>query len=180
MNILHLNHKYFYHKFEYFDKKYDLRNIELDTKISSGEIFSYAFKNAFLMGFISFIICFLVQELLNRFVINNRVEIDKLINSTIGKVKDDNIRKVLSKPRIKYIILVSINFIFMIVFFYCITNFYGVYRGGTIDYIAASLITFIFIQIFPFILCLIFALLRYFGIKKSNERLYKIGQLLIY
>ena len=180
MNILHLNHKYFYHKFEYFDKKYDLRNIELETKISSSEIFSYAFKNTFLMGFISFIICFLVQEILNRFVINNRVEIDKLINSTIGKVKDERIKEILRKPRIKYIILVSINFAFMIVFFYCITNFYGVYRGGIVDYIAAFLITFIFIQIFPFILCLIFALFRYFGIKKSNDKLYKIGQLLIY
>ena len=180
MNILHLNHKYFYRKFEYFDKKYDLKNIELQTKISSSEIFSYAFKNTFLMGFISFLICFLVQELLNRFIINNRVEIDKLINSTIGKVKDEKIKEVLKKPRIKYIILVSINFALMLVFFYCVTNFYAVYRGGIIDYIAASLITFIFIQIFPFILCLIFSLFRYFGIKKSNDKLYKIGQLLIY
>ena len=180
MNTLHLNHKYFYNKFEYFDKKYDLKNKLLEKEISSNEIFSYALKNGAVMGFISFIVCYLVQELLNRYLINNRKAVDDLVNSTIGKVKDERIREILRKPRKKYIIIVSINFLLMIIFFCYITNFYGVYRGGILDYLAASLITFIFIQGFPFILCLVFALFRYFGIKKSNNRLYNIGQLLIY
>ena len=180
MNTLHLNHKYFYNKFEYFDNKYDLQNKLLEKEISSSEIFSYALKNGALMGFISFIVCFIIQELLNRYLINNRKTVDDLVNSTIGKVKDERIREVLRKPRRKYIIIVIINFVLMIIFYCYITNFYGVYRGGILDYIAASLITFIFIQGFPFILCLVFALFRYFGIKKSNNTLYNIGQLLIY
>ena len=180
MNTLHLNHNYFYEKFEYFDKKYDLRNLELEKKISSNEIFLYAFKNTFLRGFICFIICYLVQELLNRYIINNRKEIDTLINSTIGKVKDEKMKDVLTNKKKKYIILVSVNFVFMLGFYFCIINFYGPYRGGLIDYLTASFITFIFMQVFPFILCLIFSLIRYFGLKKSDKRLYKIGQLLIY
>jgi len=180
MNTLHLNHKYFYGKFEYFDNKYDLKNIYLDKGVPSSEIFSYALKHTAIFGFISFIICYLVQEILNRFLINNRKELDDIINSTIGKVKDEKIREILQKPRRKYIIIISINFAFMIIFYYFITNFFGVYRGGIIDYLTSSLITFIFIQGFPFILCLVFALLRYFGIKNSNQTLYKIGQLVIY
>ena len=180
MNTLHLNHKYFYGKFEYFDNKYDLKNIYLDKGVPSSEIFSYALKHTAIFGFISFIICYLVQEILNRFLINNRKELDDIINSTIGKVKDEKIREILQKPRRKYIIIISVNFAFMIIFYYFITNFFGVYRGGIIDYLASSLITFIFIQGFPFILCLVFALLRYFGIKNSNQTLYKIGQLVIY
>ena len=180
MNTLHLNHKYYYKKFEYFDKKYDLRNIELGKNISSSEIFSYAFKNSFVMGFISFIFCYLVQEILNRYVINNRVEIDTLINATIGKVKDVIIKEILRKKRKKYIILVIIDFVFMIGFYFYITNFYGVYYGGYIDYLAATVITFIFMQFFPFLLCFIFTLFRYYGIKNSNSTLYKLGQLLIY
>ena len=180
MNTLHLNHKYFYKKFEYFDKKYDIRNIQLEKNISNSEIFSYAFKNTFLMGFISFLFCYLVQEILNRFVINNRVEIDTLINETIGKVKDVKIKEVLRKKRNKYIILVSFDFVFLLIFYFYITNFYGVYIEGHIDYLAATFITFIFMQIVPFLLCLVFAFLRHYGIKKSNSTLYKIGQLLIY
>ena len=68
----------------------------------------------------------------------------------------------------------------MFVFYFYITNFYGVYAGGYIDYLAATFITFLFMQIIPFLICLGFALFRYYGVKKSNSTLYKMGQLLIY
>ena len=181
MNTLHLNHKYFYKKFEYFDKLYDLKNIFLENKISNSEIFSYAFKNSYLLGLASFVFCFLVQELLNRYIISNRKKIDNLLNSKNGKINtNDEIKEILKKSRIKYIIVVIFGFIFMFGFYYCISNFYAVYKGGIIDYLTASLWTFIFIQVFPFILCLIFAFLRYLGIKNSNNSLFKAGQLLVY
>ena len=180
MNVLHLNHNYFYDKFEYFDKKYDLRNKPLEKEISSNEIFSYAFKNSILMAFISFVFCYLVQELLNRFIINNRRAVDKLINSTVGKVKDEKLKEVLRKQRKKYIILSIINFILMLVFYFCIINFYGPYREGIIDYLSAFLMTFIFMQAFPFVICLVFSIIRYIAIKNSNDKLFNIGQILIY
>ena len=179
MNALHLNHKYFYGKFEYFDEKYDIKNVD-PGKISSTEVFIYAFKSTVLSGFVSFMFCYIIQEFLNRFILTNRKEMDNLINDKKGKVKNEEIKEVLRKPRIKYIIVIIINFIFMIGFYFFIINFIGVYRGGVIDYFAGATWTFIFMQVAPLIICLIFAALRYIGIKKSNHFLFKIGQLLIY
>ena len=181
MNCLHLNHKYFYKKFEYFDNLYNIRDSFLEKTISSNEFFLYAFKNSALLALISFVICFLVQEILNRFVINNRKKIDRLLITRDPKTKiNDEIAEILINSKTKYIILFVINIIFTVAFYFLIINFFAVYRGGIIDYLAASTWTFIYLQIFPFILCFIFALFRYFGLKNSNNKLYKIGQLLIY
>ena len=179
MNTLHLNHKYFYKKFEYFDNIYNIKNIDIE-KISSTEIFTYAFINSVVYGFVSFMFCYIVQELINRYILNNRIDMDDLISSKNGQVTNEEIRELLRRPRIKYIIVVSLNFAFMIMFYFYIVNFFAVYRGGIIDYLASATWTFIFMQVIPFIICLIFAIFRYVGIKKSNHKLYKIGQLLIY
>ena len=181
MNCLHLNHKYFYKKFEYFDNLYHIRDLFLEKTISSSEFFLYAFKNSALLALAAFVLCFLVQELLNRFLINNRIKIDRLLNSRDEKDNiNDKIAEILINSKTKYIILFVINIIFTIVFYFLMVNFFVVYRGGIIDYLAASTWTFIYLQIFPFILCFIFALFRYFGLKNSNNKLYKAGQLLIY
>jgi hypothetical protein len=179
MNTMHLNHKYFYKKYLYFDGIYDIKNVDIE-KISSTEIFVYAFKNSVGYAFVSFMFCYIVQELLNRYILNNRIEMDNLINSKKDQVTNDEIKGVLLKQRIKYIIVTSINFAFMIMFYFYIVNFFAVYRGGIVDYLASATWTFIFMQIIPFIICLIFALFRYIGIKKSNNKLYQVGQLLIY
>lgn len=181
MNCIHLNHKYFYKKFEYFDNLYNIRDSFLEKTISSTEFFLYAFKNSALLALATFVLCFLVQELLNRFAINNRIKIDNLMNSKDQKIKvNDEIVEILRSSKTKYIVLFVINIIFTIVFYFFMVNFFSVYRGGIIDYLAASTWTFIYLQIFPFILCFIFALFRYFGVKNSNNTLYKIGQLMVY
>ena len=181
MNCMHLNHKYFYKKFEHFNNLYNIRDSFLEKTIASNEFFLYAFKKTALLALASFVLCFLVQELLNRFVINNKKKIDKLLNVRDPKAKiNDEIIEILSNSKTKYIILFVINIIFTVVFYILIVNFFAVYRGGIIDYLAASTWTFIYLQIFPFILCFIFALFRYFGLKNSNNKLFKIGQLLIY
>ena len=59
-------------------------------------------------------------------------------------------------------------------------NFSAVYRGGDLDYISASIMTFIFLQIFPFFICFILTLIRYLGLKVSSEKLYKISQIMAY
>ena len=160
---------------------YNIRDSFLEKTITSNEFFLYAFKNSALLALASFVLCFLVQELLNRFVINNKKKIDRLLNIREPNAKiNDEIIEILSNSKTKYIILFVINFIFIVVFYYLIVNFFAVYRGGIIDYLAASTWTFIYLQIFPFILCFIFALFRYFGLKNSNNKLFKIGQLLIY
>ena len=81
---------------------------------------------------------------------------------------------------IKYKFMFLIDIILMIIFFCYIVNFSAVYEGGDLDYISASILTFIFLQVFPFFICLVLTLIRYLGLKISSESLYKISQILAY
>ena len=73
-----------------------------------------------------------------------------------------------------------INMVLMLFFAYYIINFSVVYRGGDLDFIAAGILTFIFLQIFPFFVCLFLAIFRYCGLKKSEENIYKFSQVFAY
>ena len=55
----------------------------------------------------------------------------------------------------KYLLIIGIGFIIMIIIFYSVISFNEVYRGGYSDLLAATIWTFIFMQIIPFIFCLI-------------------------
>ena len=189
-NILHLEQKYFRKKYNYFNEKYNIRYVYLDQKISLSERFTYGLGHAVLSGFISFLICLVIQSVLNYFFFNIRKKLDKAIE---GKEIDDNEKKykknkskknenkeeileILRKAKKTYIIIFAVVFAFMIIVFYSAINFAGVYIGGVLDFIAGVFWTFIFLQIIPFIYCLIFSLCRYLGIKKDIEILYNIGQ----
>ena len=190
-NILHLNQKYFSNKFNYFNKKYNIRYIFLNEKISSNERFAYGLGHAALSGFISFLICLIIQSILNFFFFNIKkklANIDKVQlkeeNDKKNKQKNssykDNILQLMRKEKKRYIIFFSVGFAFMIIIFYLAINFVGVYIGGALDFIAGIFWTFIFLQIIPFIYCLIFSYCRYKGIKDNNEKLFKIWQLIFF
>ena len=68
-----------------------------------------------------------------------------------------------------YIILASINFIYILFFFFYIINFSQAFKGAVVDYIGATFMTWLMLQIIPFITCLISALFRYYGIKNENK-----------
>lgn len=68
-----------------------------------------------------------------------------------------------------FIIFFAISLGIMVIIFYGSITFAQVYRGGVLDLIAGALWTFIFLQIIPFLLCLVFALFRYYGIQKINK-----------
>ena len=86
----------------------------------------------------------------------------------------------MNNQKCNYIIITLINFIFILSFFFYIINFSQAFKGGIIDYIGATFMTWLFLQVFPFISCLISALLRYYGIKNKNNRLYRLNQVYIY
>ena len=79
-----------------------------------------------------------------------------------------------------FIIISGINFIFMILFFFYMINFSEVYKGGYIDYITSSLLTWAFLQIFPFITCFVSTIFRYCGIHNKCRKLYKLNQVYIF
>ena len=100
--------------------------------------------------------------------------IKKSNNEKNEEIKEINI--FLLKYNIYYIIITVINLIFVLVFFYYLINFSQVYKGGYIDYLTAGFMTWILLQIFPFITCLISTCFRVSGIKNGYKKLYKLNQ----
>ena len=184
-NIFHLEQKYFRKKFEHFNNKYNLINERMEGNISTSEIFTYGLTHAILSGFISFIVCLIIQSILNIFIFNSRKKLN-VIASRKSVIKGKDINKVheiyliLKHERKCYIIFFSIGMAIMVIVFYLLINFNEVFRGGILDLIAGVLWTFIFLQVVPFIYCLIFALIRYYGIKNKNKKMYILSQIIFF
>ena len=187
-NIFHLEQKYFRKKFEHFNDKYNLFNNYNEINISSNEVFEYAMGHAILSGFISFIICLIIQSVINIFIFNVRKKLNIITSRKfLSKDKASKERQlfkeiylILKYEKKRYIIFFSIFLVVSIAIFYLLINFCEVYRGGILDLIAGFLWTFIFLQIIPFIYCLIFALIRYKAIKNKNEKMYQFSQIIFF
>ena len=137
-------------------------------------------NNSFPRVLLGFIICVIIQELIEYIFFCER----KKIYNTFFLKGFDNINNkannMIKKIKIKYYVFIFINFIMMVMFFIYITNYCGVYVGGIFDFIGAGIWTFILLQIFPFISSFIISFLRYRGLKKVNKLIYKISQILSY
>ena len=158
-NILFLNQNYYEKKFNHFNEKYTIIHAEnMELKISTGEIISYAFSNTFITAMISFILL----------IISNFI-IGFIFFSIRNEVKDNSIDKedLISKTKIKNNIFFIINIVLMLIFLLTITAFCGAYGGGFADYFIAGIISLIFLEIFPFLWSLIISLLIYLGNKKK-------------
>ena len=178
VNCLFISQKYFSNKFKYFDKKYNIRYVDLGIDISTNERFSYGFKNTILYAVYTFLICSAIQGLINFFYFNLRKRIDMIIANNNNV--EEEIKDYLDTVRIKYKFMYMINIVLMFFFWYYVINFSAVYRGGDIDYISASIMTFLFLQIFPFFICLVLAIFIYCGLKNSEEKLYNISQYFVF
>ena len=148
-NVIHLDQKYFRKKYEHFNKKYNIINISLNNGISLNERFNYGFKHSIFSGFISFIICFLLEIVFDCFIFNIRRKINK-DNKPEMKIKKENK---------KYIIFFGVGIIIMLIIFYSFIVFNEVYKGGISDLIPGAFWSFIFLQIIPFVYCLFWALI---------------------
>ena len=180
INSMTLTQNYFKEKYEYFDKKYQI--VESDNvklKIFPLERLSYAMKHCFPEVIITFIICVIIQFIINFVFFGIRREL--CILSIYEKKENINkeVQKIIKKTKKRYIIFAFINLFLMILFFVYLTNFSNAYSGGALDYIGAGIWTFIFLQIFPFISSLLIAFLRQHGMKNKNEKMYKLSQVLL-
>ena len=181
MNTLFLTQKYFEKKYIYFNNKYNLQYNENIIVISSNEKFVYAIKNTIIFSVCTFFICLVLQFFINYYLFNVRKKVWIILKECDDKkeeIKEMNI--FFNNKNCNYILIFFINFVFMLFFFFYIMNFSQAYKGGILDYVAATLMTWIFLQVIPFISCLISALLRYLGLKRQNNRLYKLNQVYIY
>ena len=178
VNGLFISQKYYSEKYKYFDNKYNLKFTDLEMDISTNERFSYAFKHTILFSVYSFIICYVIQAVISFFYFNLRKRINMIISNDCNV--EEEIKDYLDTVRIKYKFMFMINMMLMILFGYYIINFSVVYRGGDLDYIAAAILTFVFLQIFPFFVCFVLAIFRYCGLKKSEQNIYKFSQIFAY
>ena len=179
-NSMTLTQNYFKSKYEYFNKKYQiLESDNIKLKLNPLEILSYSMKHCFPEVIITFIICLIIQFIINFVFFGIRRE---LCIISINEKKENinkEVQKLIKKTRKRYIIFSFINLFLMIIFFVYLTNFSNAYSGGALDYVGAGIWTFIFLQIFPIISSLIIALLRQNGIKNRNVTMYKLSQVLL-
>jgi len=175
INSMTITQNYFKKKYEYFNKKYEIEESEnIKLKIDPLERLSYAMKHCFPEVIITFIICMIAQFIINFIFFGIRRELCLIAINEKKENMNKEVQKLIKKTKIRYIIFSFINLVFMIIFFVYLTNFTTAYSGGALDYIGAGIWTFIFLQILPFISSLIITFLRYYGIKKNKEGMYKI------
>ena len=183
INSMTITQNYFKDKYEHFNKKYQIEETDSDSikiKIPPLERLSYAMNHCFPEVFITFVICMIVQFIINYIFFGIRRDLCYIsINEKKEEVINREVQKVIKKVKVRYIIFAVINLILMVVFFIYLTNFSNAYSGGALDYIGAGIWTFIMLQILPFISSLIIALLRYYGMKKNSQGMYRISQILL-
>ena len=177
INALILTQDYLNKKFHYFNNKYNILHEELDN-ITTGEKFGYAMSHSFPRVLSSLIICLIIQGLIEYGFFRERKKIYSLfILHGINEI-NKNVVDLMKKIKIKYYIFIFLNFALMVIFFIYLTNFSAVYTGGILDFIGAGILTFILLQIFPFVSSLILSLLRFYGLKNTNGTLYSLSQIL--
>ena len=178
VNSMCLSQKYFIKKYEYFNNKYNIQdNIKI---IKSNEFVQYAMRSGFSNAMISFMICLVIYYSFEYIFFNirrliNNISLDESIN--INKI-NRQIIELMTFVKKKYLIYICISSFAMILFGIYIINFSFTYPGGVIDYISNSIITFIFLQIFPFITSLLVCYMRIYSLKKKNKTLYEFSQIL--
>ena len=183
LNSLFLTQNYFEKKYIFFDEKYNLINFnETSENIKLNEKIIYAIKHTYIYAIIIFLILSLLIFIINYNFFNMRKKVYIIIKQCKNDEKEEikELNAFLLKYNCYFIIISGINFIFMILFFFYMINFSEVYKGGYIDYITSSLLTWAFLQIFPFITCFISSIFRYCGIHKKCRKLYKLNQVYIF
>ena len=185
-NIFHLEQIYFREKYNYFNDKYNIRYNYSNKNISLNERFNYGFRNAIISGSISFVVCLIIQLILNYFFFNIKDKINKIKNITIkhnssnkksinnknnkeieasDTINNNKIINMIKSKNKKFLIFFGIILLIMIFVFYPFITFNEVYRGGITDLVPGIFWTFIFLQIIPFFYCIILAIINYIKFK---------------
>ena len=105
------------------------------------------------------------------------------IEILIKREKDQNVFReeimtIMKTMKIKYIVFLVVNFILMLMFWYYCCAFCNCYPNTAMNWLISSFFTWGIILLFPFLLCLVIAILRYLGLKYKWEICYKISNCL--
>ena len=102
------------------------------------------------------------------------------VSEVIKKSDLSEIRNLITKTKIKYIIFFILSLILLFLFLFTFIGFGGSYGGASIDYIAPGFIAILFLEIFPFIWSLIIAIFRYIGLKYGHKFCYDFSQFFLF
>ena len=141
--------------------------------------FSYILSNAINRIFYS-----VISAIFINFFISCLFDGELRIKSLVKREQNDvvlrqELNNVIRKMKIHIIIFIICTFLIMCFFWYYLSTFCNCYHGTQLDWLIGSLICIFFVQLFPFILCLLYTTFWYFGIKCKLEILFRISHCMI-
>ena len=137
--------------------------------------FVFILKNQITKCFYSSI-CVVILNFLVNFLTNSKYKIGSLINKKKNNKKfKKKISQILNGMKRNYLIFIIIDFILLFFGWYYLSALCNVYHNSQKDLIIGFCITFLIIQLYPFLLCLIVASLRFMGLKCKFETAYKLS-----
>ena len=193
-NSLLITQKYLYDKFNFFNKKYNFKDMQLNDDIVYSEKMNYAISHSIGNSFYTYLIIFVIDIVLSlvlsvRFRIKNLLdefyEIDSGKNGGVmnkNKKEQKNFEKELLKASdIKNIFLWTtvVLFVFIIAFFIYIINFCFSYKGEIPDLFFASFWSFLFYVIMPFFMNIFLVGFRILALDNSCEIIFELTKILI-
>ena len=180
MNSILTTNEYIIKKYNYFNKKYNIENNDINPNLS--EKIKYSISHGLKNIIISFCVCLFLKYILGVFL-NVRRKIGNILIKE-SKVKNEkilnktNMRKIQKNMFCKFNTFFIFCLLIMIVIFLYLTNFCLVYSGMVIDIISQSIMSFIILQICPFILCLFISGFRSIGLKYNSQLFFLINKCL--
>ena len=179
-NSIFLSRNYLKEKYYYFNNKYNLAfGAEKDFEISTFDKIKYSLNNCIIKAFISFAICFAVQLIIGLLFFNTKKKVDNLIEfDKIMIAKKEN--SVLKKIKCLFILFFFFNLILIIIFFLFLLGFNIINNNSEFDFLIPSIITFLLLQIIPFLTSIIITIIMYLGLKKDNKKMINIGKTLLF
>ena len=180
INFIFLDRNYLQKKYYYFNNKYNLEHeAEKDFKISTEEKIKYSLNNCIINALISFVICFIIEIIIGILFFNTKKKVDNSIEfNKIMMAKNDN--SVLKKIKCLFILFFFLNFILIIIFCLFLLGFNIINSNSETDFLIPSLVTFLLLQIIPFLTNIIITIIMYFGLKNDNKKMINIGKTFLF
>ena len=187
LNALFLTQYYFSEKFKYFNSKYKLIVTKTDEitvvfdEITEGnipkiELWKYAFFHTYINAIIVFAVLIVVEFLIGIIFFSLR-------NSVLETIRSNDlndIKNLISKARIKYIVFFILCLILLAVFLFSFIGFGSSYGGAFIDYLVPDFVSIAIFEVFPFIWSIFLAIFRYIGYKKGNKCCYEFSRFFLF
>ena len=193
-NSLLINQKYLYDKFNFFNEKYNFKNMLLNDEIVYSEKMKYAIKHSLVNSLYTYLIVLVIDIVLS-LILSVRIRIKNLLDEFYeidsgknggvmnkNKKEQKNFEKELlrvSDLKNIYLWTTVVFYAFIMAFFIYIINFCYTYKGEIPDLFIASFWSFLFFIIIPFFTNLLLAGFRILALAEYCEIIFELTKNLI-